>query len=416
MKIVQNDPSIGGLSVSKAVKSDPALRYRRTTDILGFLLFVGILSFSIAQLLPLSGAVVNDIAYLFIVLPTLLLMLVSPISFARRLSFAWPLWLYLGAVLVVSFVQDKGFVRSTILVAAFCAGVLNLLSIRPKAVTQAYGGLAFVALLSLVPALYQWLLLSSGKEMLPRLALLGHARNPIYAGLLVVSVLMFCWFVVLERRDWLRAPAKYVLTYGACIVLCLAAVTIFQSRSALIGLVASFIVHCAKARQLRYAMIAIVLLACAMWVAGFGDAIAARGLSYRPDIWRDALGRLGNSCSLLLGCGRTDEIFLGLYKGSHSGYVGTLLRHGLIGGVSFLVFAVWYFWRGLHAHNPWFMVSLVGWGGMLTAMDGFVGGPHAWWVFFWIPTLAAIHATADRDAQSAKEDRRATQTSGIELL
>ena len=77
--------------------------------------------------------------------------------------------------------------------------------------------------------------------------------------------------------------------------------------------------------------------------------------------------------------------------------VGTLYRHGLIGFAAFLYFAVWYFRQGLRSQSRWFLVSLVGWGGMLSAMDGFVGSPHAWWVFFWMPTLAAIHEfNADR--------------------
>lgn len=354
------------------------------------MIFAGLLLFPAIMILPVSGKAVNNVAYGLIILPALLWLLSSPKAAIDRLGQAKPVWLFLCCVLVISLInQQLGHAKVAGFVMLFCVAILFVLDRHPKALTLAFCVLACVSTLLLGWVGFEWLsvYLSTGESV--RLTLWGRAENPIYAGLLVVSGFVFVWqhFVVGQ----LDAVYRQAIFGMILLLLCLAAIIIFQARTAMIGLLACLAGFLYLKRQFKYVILLFLVLGLAVFLTGTTEALLNRGLSYRPEIWLDVFDKMRSQCSFLAGCGQTEELFLNQFKGTHSGYVGTIYRHGIIAGAVFLYFAFWYFYQGLRTASPWFVVSLVGWGGMLTAMDSFVGSPNAWWVFFWMPTMAAIH-------------------------
>lgn len=353
-------------------------------------LAVGCGLYAVALMLPLSGKAGNNIAYGLILFPALVAAAQSP----KRLSLAWkgalPLLFFLAAVLLVSlFHPSPSGVKSALYVALFLLGTVIVCAEGRLLDRLVYTALALLALSLLATAFVEWVryLLEHGDHF--RTVLWGRSTNPIYAGLLVVSAAVFAWVHLVEpalRQHRLYWSLGLLGLFGICLL----AVVVFQARSALLGLILFAVFYAGFRGRIWTSVVLMGSVVAILMMTGLMDAILVRGLSYRPEIWGDALNRLVTECNLLMGCGRTEELFVDQFWGSHSGYVGTLYRHGLIGAGAFTVFACWYFALSIRAKSRWFLVSLVGWGGMLTAMDGFVGGPDAWWVFFWFPTVAAI--------------------------
>ncbi len=368
-------------------RTAPTTRFER---IASAVIFIGLLLFPTIMVLPASGKTVNNVAYILIILPTVLWLAFSPRTVLPYFQRAWAVWLFLGCVFLISVLhQQFEHAKSAVLTLLFCLSILLVLDRHPKAATTAFSLLVGIALILLVWKSQEWLFayLATG-EML-RLTLWGRAENPIYAGLLVISSLVFLWQLFSAHHS---SNQFYQVAFmlGATL-LCLIAAIIFQARTALIGLLISLAGWFYLKKQFRYVIFLFLILGIGLLLTGTVEALLNRGLSYRPEIWQDAVNKLYNQCNLLTGCGETEELFLQQFKGTHNGYIGTVYRHGLIAGIACLYFVLWYFYRGLRTASPWFVISLVGWGGMLTAMDGLVGGPHAWWVFFWFPTMAAIH-------------------------
>lgn len=364
---------------------------QRTGNLASGLIMVGLLLFTCAQVLPVSGKAINNIAYALILLPTLPLLLLNPARTIQQLRPSLPLWFFLGTVLIVSLAhQSSGHAKSALYVFLFCAGTLLTLTYRPRTIQLSYGALTALLVLLLGLVGHEWLSSYLAHQTSPRLALWGRAENPIYAGLLSVSAFVFAWQFFQEKNSQPETAARYLAATASLLGCCLAAIVFFQARSALLGFLVFIAAQLYLRGKLKYTLVLFLALLIGLLASGVAADIYAKGLNYRPQIWLDALSRLQSECNLMIGCGQTEEVFIE-YKGTHSGYVGTLYRHGLIGFAAFLYFAIWYFRQGLRTKSSWFLISLVGWGGMLSAMDGFVGNPHAWWVFFWLPTLAAIH-------------------------
>lgn len=353
------------------------------------LIAIGLGVFCVAQFLPLSGKSVNNVYYGLVLLPTLVLCVRYPGPVWHALRAAPALFAFFAASAALSLSADSlSLFKNAFFVAFFCLTVLVLRMQQPGEELRPFAWLAAVATAVLLIGSGQWLLDWQQQSELVRQIGWGRSSNPIYAGLLICSALLFAWHFLLE--PCCRTPAGRVAGLLATLALCLLAVVVFQARSALLGLLAYLLCCIVFRGAVRLALVAVLAFSALLWVSGAYEAVLVRGLSYRPEIWQEAVSRLAQQCDVWLGCGKDEEVFLGQYIGAHSGYIGTLLRHGVVGAVAFAIFAVWYVVRGVRARSDWFLVSLVGWGGMVTAMDGFIGSPNAWWVFFWYPTAAAI--------------------------
>lgn len=378
----------------KRWKESPLARRLRTT------MFVGFIIFFIAQFLPLSGKSINNIFYVLLLPPALLACVFFRTEMLAHLRQMLPLLFFFAVTVVLAAcLGDLGSAKTTLYVFFFCLAILILFTDEPRRAWLAFLCFAVTALLVMLLSSFKWIADLWQYHVFIRQAAWGRANNPIYGGLLTVSALLFLWIFVIEpaclRRIWRIAGLAAILG------LTLLAILIFQSRSALLGLLV-FLPFYALFRNHFLSVIALAgAFALLLWLSGYHEAVLIRGLSYRPEIWLEAISKLSAECNVVFGCGDFPERFLG-YSGTHSGYVGTLFRYGIVGCAAFTVFTVWYFVLCIRNRSNWFLISLIGWGGMLTAMDGFIGSPHAWWVFFWFPTIAAI-----AESRSAQAERNA---------
>lgn len=354
------------------------------------LLAIGLIAFLLAQYLPLSGKAQNNVAYVLVLLPSLFMVALFRGALTRSLRWTAPFLVFLAGVVIADLVGVRGaFLKASAYLFLFSSGVFLLALYRPIYLVAGYAIFAIASLLVLSLAAWDWLVILVSSGVWSRETFSGSAENPIYAGLLVASGLMF--LVYFSAEDGLiRHSRKHLILIFTGLALSVLATVVFQSRSALLGLALSVLVYGLIIGKWRTLALLVGVSAIAVFATGLHEAILNRGLSYRPEIWRDLLQKWWLDCNLLSGCSRTDEVFIGQFFGSHSGYFGTLYRHGLLGLAGLLFFLAWYVVQGIKSKSRWFLVSLIGWGGMLTAMDGFVGSPAPWWLFVWLPTIAAI--------------------------
>jgi hypothetical protein len=240
-------------------------------------------------------------------------------------------------------------------------------------------------------AFYKWqdMYLSTG--VFPRIGLFGAAANPVHASLMILTGWLGFWMVFGLPRLLERGRFAYLaglgLMLGVGFIVCL----VFQSRSALLGLLAATGGWLILGRERGLSLLLVGGLAALLVAMGSYEALLARGGSYRVDIWNDAFMRLYESCSWVVGCAQEENFrYLGKFHHAHSAYVSILVDTGLIGAATFVSFAGLYLILGVKTRSPWFIVSLVGWAGVIASSNGLVDSPRPLWVYFWLPTLLAL--------------------------
>lgn len=251
-------------------------------------------------------------------------------------------------------------------------------------------------------AVYLWLesYLATGQAL--RVQLHAAASNPVHASLMILTGWLGFWMVYglpkLLERGRLVYLGGFVLmlsvAFGVCIV--------FQSRSGMLGLLAALGGWLLLGRMRALSGAVLATLAMLVLVGGGYDALLSRGVSYRTEIWQEALLRLRDNCSWVFGCVQAGwPLFLGRFQHVHSAYLSILVDTGLLGAIPFAAFAVVYFTQGLRSRSPWFIVSLVGWASVITSSNGLVESPRPLWIYFWLPTLLALlDCQRRRDSQA----------------
>lgn len=240
-------------------------------------------------------------------------------------------------------------------------------------------------------AFYKWQDRYLTTGVFPRIGLYAAAANPVHASLMILTGWLGFWMVYglpkLLARGRLAYLAGFCLMLGVAFIVCV----IFQSRSALLGLLATAGAWLALGRERGLSLLLVGVLIVLVVVAGGYEALLARGGSYRVDIWQDALLRWYESCSWITGCAQEGDIrYLGQFHHAHSAYVSVMVDTGLLGAVTFISFAGIYLVLGVKTRSPWFIVSLVGWAGVIASSNGVVDSPRPLWVYFWLPTLLAL--------------------------
>ena len=64
------------------------------------------------------------------------------------------------------------------------------------------------------------------------------------------------------------------------------------------------------------------------------------------------------------------------------------------------IFVFFYVRDGIQLKTPWFLISMIGIGALMTNTGWLLGRPKAFWAYFWIPILIAFiqmrHEQVDR--------------------
>ncbi|WP_421682584.1 hypothetical protein HKW98_16350 [Stutzerimonas urumqiensis] len=269
---------------------------------------------------------------------------------------------------------------------------------------------AIVCLLFACMAVYLWLEAYRANGVPSRISLYAAASNPVHASLMILTGWLGFWMVYglpkLLERGRLAYLCGFALMLGFAFLICI----VFQSRSTLLGLLAVLGGWLVLGSERRMSLLLLVALLLLVLVSGGYEALLARGVSYRFDIWQDALLRLRDDCSWVLGCTQAGRpLYLGQFYHAHSAYLSILVDTGLLGAATFAVFAVIYMVQGMRTRSPWFIVSLAGWAGVVTSSSGLVDSPRPLWIYFWLPTLLALldYHTAGRLRSQLRRSPRA---------
>ena len=252
----------------------------------------------------------------------------------------------------------------------------------------------------LIFASFDWLLLGVESGRWARYEYFwGEAINPVYFSLLIGFALLYLWVFHVAEHLEKRSPLFFLTGLFFVSLLQVINASVFQSRSTLLGYGLFFIFFLVFKRMLWLGLGVIMALFALGVLVGIDDLLLQRGLSYRLDIWQAALQRLYTDCSLWWGCGRDQGLLLGRFYHPHSGYVAMLYRNGLIGAVLLAIFAVLYLYNARREGLPWLLLSLFGWGSLLTTTNGVFTTPQPLWVYVWLPTFMAIIAGQRRVVQ-----------------
>lgn len=251
---------------------------------------------------------------------------------------------------------------------------------------KAWGGFVLLCLLYASGA-WLWIYHQSGQMV--RLQMAGAASNPVHAALMISSGMSAFWLFVIEPR---LQRLSHMLLGGLLIAgLQVWVALIFDARSALSGTLL-FLIGWAllRGRSVRLLVGLAVVMGLVLYFTGVLDMFMARGASYRLVIWQDGMQRLIQHCGVAFGCGKDDYLFLGEFFHIHNSYLSVLYRYGAFVATIGVLWAASYWYWGIRMKSRWFLVSLIGWGGLLTTGSGVLSSPQPFWLYFWMPTLLSM--------------------------
>ncbi|MDD2031893.1 hypothetical protein T3A99_10535 [Pseudomonas sp. N-137] len=245
------------------------------------------------------------------------------------------------------------------------------------------------ALLCLLYATGKWLWVYQQTGQLVRLQMAAAASNPVHAALMISSGISAFWLFVIEPR--LQRFTHLVLGGLLIAGLQVWVALIFDARSALSGTIL-FLTGWAlfRERGARLLLGLAVVVGLTLYLTGLLDLFMSRGASYRLVIWQDVLQRLVHHCGVAFGCGKDDYRFLGEFFHPHSGYLSVLYRYGAFVAVIGALWIASYWYWGVRMKSRWFLVSLIGWGGLVTTGAGLLSSPQPFWLYFWMPTMLSM--------------------------
>ncbi len=304
--------------------------------------------------------------------------------------------------------------RLVVLIVAFLLLTGLIVHEGPRMVTIAVCALAVLLSLS---ALCQMILYVAAKPIPSDLSvyrLVATFGFPDYRNSTNISAPYALFFVAIvaavvggqlsRRMSWLLAPAAAVL---------LAAVLFTQSRNALLALVLGTAVATFLAapvvRRVTLGLVAASGVAV-FAIPAVGDAVVARGSSYRPEIWSQYLAMAANKP--LLGYGSFQDVKVAIAPNlvldqAHNIVLSSQIRAGLGGAAAILLvlLAGLYFttqyWRRTGNAIPLCMIATMG---AYSMLDYTLSVTYpAWpWVAFWLPMGLAAGAESVARRQRAR--------------
>lgn len=356
----------------------------RAELVLSLAFFVFLVSFYF----PLSSKAINNIFYASIALPCAGWLIWKP----RALPVFWAgfSWLFVVIAGLVAFCASELADLKKILYMVLFFSACMLLWAEGYLERILFGFAVFSTLLFLVAAaecLWQGVVDGAWSRYE---VFLGWEINPVYWGLSIVSGWVFLWVFYFQSYLSQRSRGAFLLGFIFLNLMVLMCVLVFQSRSALLGYLFFLFFYVLRGGLAWFGCLMVAFLAAALYFSGWGALLLERGMSYRLDIWVDAVRRVVSECGVWLGCGADDYRFLGQFYHPHSSYVSVFYKGG-IGGVVFLVaFALAFFTVAFKGRARWLGIALIGWGGLIATGNGMVSSPKPFWIYFWIPTFMAV--------------------------
>jgi O-antigen ligase len=222
-----------------------------------------------------------------------------------------------------------------------------------------------------------------------RLEPIGRIDNAILAGCAYgVFALLALHFAVVSRATWIR------MLYIVAFLVLVSAVLLTHSRTAMLGLLAAFIVmpFCFGRRVALVMLVLLVgVLVAALFVFPEVFDRFQRGLHWRPLIWESVLQHIADAP--WFGHGYLSDTTVALekqkFQHAHSSYLGFLRDGGVAGIILFLAMMA-----GFARHivrygcgRAKYVVPLLVFAFVVIApdIDRLIVRPKELWLFFWFP-------------------------------
>lgn len=378
------------------------------------LIMLGFVAYGLILYFPVSSKSINNIFYLVVAVPGFIWAIRDRARLYRAIRhYLWFLLPLFMLVLAVS--HELKDIKVFLYLVLFWLFLLMLEERHILGVRLPMLGVSGANVVLLFTAIFSWAAtgLSTGIWGRSNL-LLGYAVNPVYTATLMMMSMVFLWVFFLDEHLQARGKWIHVSGFVALLLLGMVCATVFQARSALVGFALFVFLYVVFKRAYVLVFGAVLAGIGLLLVDGFREAVLARGLSYRPQIWEDAMVRVVDVCGLWLGCGDDGYEFLGRWAHAHSAYVSIFYEAGLVGAALFLLFLGIIFFLAMKVRSKWLLVAMVGWGSLITTTGGVFSTPHqAFWMYFWFPTLmAAIEVQQSRAAGTTREGTHQVENAG----
>lgn len=359
---------------------------RWLTYVLCFLFF-GFVSYSLSYYMALSSKGSNNIFYLGVLFPVLVVFLAKYEASKYLIVNFLFLFLMILSLSLLDMKQAKDIKRG-IYLAAFFVGCVLLDQGKERSfkILLPYGLACFLMLIYIA---FDWLSIWLETGVWNRYSYwLGEFFHPGFFGILMCFGLVFLWsFYIYKnlKNSWIVQLIALIL-FVSVVLLCAA---IFQSRTALVGFALFMFGWILYEKKYLIGLLALLLITAIIFGFGVDQILANRGVSYRLEIWQEVLRLLFNECNIVIGCTPTGDI-LGMFSHPHNAYLAMLYRNGLIGAGIFIIFIAYFFYMGIKFKSKWFILSLYGWGALLTESSSLFTSPQPFWIYFWLPVFMTM--------------------------
>ncbi|MFT0213879.1 hypothetical protein VQ643_14955 [Pseudomonas sp. F1_0610] len=164
---------------------------------------------------------------------------------------------------------------------------------------------------------------------------------------------------------------------------------IFQSRTALLGVLAYFIGFAIYKKTYLYFFVIFLIVCAALYFTEIGDLVANRGASHRTVIWKEVWFDYINNCNYFVGCAPMKNI-LGQFAHPHNIYLSILHNTGIIGAILFLLFFTPLIYMIFKYKPQWGLLVFYALPTILTESETLFAGNSELWVYFWLPILMCM--------------------------
>ncbi|AKX46878.1 hypothetical protein AKN94_05540 [Thiopseudomonas alkaliphila] len=354
---------------------------------LSFMLPVFLLSYYF----NLTAKSLNNVFYIGLALPSLIFALLNFKGAAFVFRKFWWLFLFILVVSFLDILRVKELKHGIYLLLFFFSCLLIDRGEEKLKYSLLPYSLVCVAIMLYVTTDWIWIWTHSGNWIRYSYWFDVYVHPGFFSMLICFGLIVFWAFFLgpfLENKFGFLA---YIVGLGMFSLVVLLCTTIFQSRSALIGYLLFFIGLIIYKRAYWLGLIIITLLAIFTFGFGFDEVLANRGSSQRFIIWQEVVWQLFYECSAVLGCDLAPGYkILDKYYHPHNVYLAMFYRNGLLGGGLFCIFMAYFFYRGIKVKSVWLVVSLFGWGALITENDSLFTTPEPFWVYFWLPVFMTI--------------------------
>lgn len=350
---------------------------------------LGLAIFLIAGFFSISHQAVANFFYFLCAIPALIWASGQREHVINWLRQTWTLWLLLGSVVLGAIISGNNEdIKPCFYILLVGLVTLTLYSLESKWRELPFTVFALTAVSMLAIATFLWLKGYYSFDEFPRVLLWG-SKQPLNMALLIVFALVWIWEFKAEPLLKEQKKLIYWIIATCYFLVVVLSVMPFQARSALLGFACYLVLKVWLNDRRVHLIIGLTVVAFSIWITGLDVILYERGLSYRPQIWMDALQRI-QDCGVIFGCGNDHHLFAGHWTHAHSAYIMEFYKYGLIVMVPFTLFVIKFFKDGIACKSKWMLVAAVGWGGVMTTTGGVITSYKPFWVYFWIPTLMAL--------------------------